>query len=193
MADYSYTNNLFDKGAASPRDKVNPRYSDKFQQHFYDPNAQRSNNIENRNRTSPDERQVYSDEYVRNLLEIMNEYYSIPAVPLPRPRPDPSILQGLNEDVRAFKYAKDMAGSTYDNSQDLSVTPTTNTLAKKANSAYWNFEPKPTFFSKNADQYIAAGQFLIDSFKRARTVGFPIHPLEPVLHGLSTTSFTTGK
>ena len=179
-----YNNDL---SSTLPDARNGTQASDTWRQHLYTGNQ--SLNIDNWNRQSPDERQVRHDAaddlYVKDLMDTVRAQYS---VPLPRPRVDPSIFQSLNEDVAGNKYGKDMAYWDYNLNKDTQVTNTE--LASKAHSAYWNFDLAPDFYAKNVDQYNAAGAFLVDTFKRARTVGYPIHPLSPILNGLPSTAFT---
>lgn len=179
-----YNNDL---SSTLPDARSGTQASDTWRQHLY--TGEQSVNTENWIRQSPDERQARHDAgddmYIRDVLDSMRAKYS---VPLPRPRVDPDIFQSLNEDVAGNKYGRDMAFWDYNLNKDKQVTNTE--LASKAHSAYWNFDLAPDFYAKNVDQYNAAGAFLVDTFKRARTVGYPIHPLSPILNGLPSTAFT---
>jgi len=160
--------------------------------------SQRSTNLVNIGAMSPDERQTYNNEAADNwLLESIkmevNYLYGDPPIPIPRPNPgrvkyNLEMMQDTADKGRADTYARDFAHWNFNFYSPPQTVAQTFHLPVP-NYSYRSGEDTGHFM-KNSDQYIGIGQFLVDSFKRARSVGYPVHVLAPTLHGPAMTYFT---
>lgn len=155
-----------------------------------------SYNMEYRTGGSPDERDqrwqdllAWDDNRILDALRQEAKNNLNPPPPMPRPRMSPEGWQQINEAVSVSKYMGDMATWDYTHAGGNIWTTGGKSLQDKAHSAKFNFETVGKFLTDNSAQYRVSAEFLLDSFKRARTVGLPISTLSPVLHGLPSAAF----
>lgn len=140
-----------------------------------------STNIINPDMMSPDERQDFNDTSYVDAIKSDVRAQDRPPLPHEDPR-DPlpgqpgqtygSFDQGLAEEGTVKRYAEDLARADYTR-YALGYNDANDYMSKHGQS-----------------QYEGAGKFLLDTFKRARETGYPIHPLMPYLDTMASSTFS---
>ena len=129
---------------------------------------------------SPDERQEINDKAY--LSGILFEINSRDAPPFPRfdPRKKAPGLHGMTYGEFDQQLSEEGAINRY--TEDLT----------RADYLRWplGYNDANDYSKRHGHQYRDAAEFLLDTFKRAREVGYPIHPLAPYLHTMASSTFS---
>lgn len=134
-----------------------------------------SADVINLSKMSPDERQTaQNDQYASGILGSIHAQDAA-TTPMPRPDPRDKMKPGLGGGQTYGQFDQMLAeeGAVNRYSEDLA----------RADYLRWplGYNDSEDYAKKHGQQYHQAAEFLLDTFKRARTVGYPIHPLVPYL------------
>lgn len=143
---------------------------------------QTSTNMIEPGRMPPDERQTFGNNAYAD--GIIAEIKKLDAPPMPRRDPRSKMPDGLGGGQTYGEFDQMLAeeGAVNRYSEDLT----------RADYRRWplSYNDAEDYSKKHGQQYHQAAEFLLDTFKRARTVGYPIHPLVPYLtNQLPSTAF----